>query len=92
MPVNSLYTCRGWHSAGLKLSIGLGEVFALSMLLAYSGTRVDVSRKHASHVAFSSKKATWKTFSKGTLTLVPLLNILPAIVIVLVRDLKFFCW
>jgi hypothetical protein len=34
MPVSSLYICRGWHSAGLKQSIGLAEERAASMQIA----------------------------------------------------------
>ena len=38
----------------------------------YSGTRVDVSRKHVSQAVFSSRKTTFTTYRRDTLTLVPL--------------------
>jgi hypothetical protein len=43
---------------------------AISLTARYSGTRVDVPRKHARRVAFSSRKSHLKDHCKGTVTLV----------------------
>ena len=55
----------------MRLSLATADINAC--LREYSGTRVDVSRKHVSQVAFSlKKKLPFTTERKDTLTLVPL--------------------